>query len=426
MDQLIMKYIFFTFLSFYSTSFLLAQGLIPINKSDLNEMDRFESSSFGFSEDRPIKYSLEKYVPPVLNQGNTSTCVGFAMGYYGISTIHNTYFDRSDEHEKLVHSFDPYYAYTLNDSNCDNGLNMLDAFRNFSIYGAKKMFFSPVDIDCDNPISEETQEKIQGYLSPYQLEKFEFIQTLNSRFIENVKTSIFNKLPVMIGTNITESLHDVGLNQGNALWSPKGDEKSIGGHAMCVVGFDDELNGGSFRIVNSWGTDWGDNGFFWLSYDDFYDKVDEAYVIKPYMIDFENQNSQVEFYEDYINLTTKDNLFNYEGVFDEDGPNGYGVEINKSNENKHASIGKFVNGLRDGNHLLFNESTVFGVLYEMGEIIEYEDLGFASDQNPIERQLMKFGRKLDVKRPTRNQIDSIIKNGRGVGKWKIRKSITGN
>jgi C1A family cysteine protease len=397
-----------------------SQGLKPINQSDLNEIDRFESSMLGFSGDLPSNYSLEKYVPPVLNQGETSTCVGFAMGYYGISTIHNAYFDRSNEYEKLIHSFDPYYAYTLNDSNCDNGLNMLDAFRNFSIYGAKKMFFSPVDIDCDNPINDESLENIQKYLSPYQLEKFEFIQTYNSRFIENVKTSIFNKLPVMIGTDITESLYDVGSKEGNVSWTPKGDEKSIGGHAMCVVGYDDDLNGGSFRIVNSWGSDWGENGFFWLSYDDFYDKVSEAYVIKPYRIDFENQDKIVYFYEDYLNINSENDSFNYEGVFDENGPNGFGVEINKSKENRHASIGKFVNGKRDGKHLLLNESSIFRVTYEMGEITESQDLGFASDQNQIERQLMKFGRKLNVKRPSSKEIDSIIKKG-SVGKWKIKK-----
>lgn len=418
-----MKKVLLAFLFINYLSFTHAQGLNPINQNDLNEMDRFESSMLGFSGDLPANYSLEKYVPPVLNQGDTSTCVGFAMGYYGISTIHNAYFDRSNEYEKLIHSFDPYYAYTLNDSNCDNGLNMLDAFRKFSIYGAKKMFFSPIDIDCENPISVETRENILDYLSPYQLEKFEYIQTINYRFIENVKISIFNKLPVIIGANITKSLLDVGSNKGNALWTPKDDEKSIVGHAMCVVGYDDDLNGGSFRIVNSWGADWGENGFFWLSYDDFYKTVDEAYVIKPYMIDFENQNKEVYFSDDYLNINSKNDLFNYEGVFDENGPNGYGIEINKSSENEHASIGKFVNGKRDGKHLLLNESSIFGVTYEMGEIIESQDLGFASDQNQIERQLMKFGRKLNVKRPSSRQIDSIIKKG-SVGKWKIRKSRT--
>jgi cathepsin K len=34
---------------------------------------------------------------------------------------------------------------------------------------------------------------------------------------------------------------------------------------MTIVGYNDDLN--AFRIVNSWATDWGDNGFAWISYD---------------------------------------------------------------------------------------------------------------------------------------------------------------
>ncbi len=40
-----------------------------------------------------------------------------------------------------------------------------------------------------------------------------------------------------------------------------------GGHAMLVVGYDDERR--AFRVLNSWGPDWGDGGFFWLTYDYF-------------------------------------------------------------------------------------------------------------------------------------------------------------
>ena len=55
-----------------------------------------------------------------------------------------------------------------------------------------------------------------------------------------------------------------------------------------------------------------------------------------------------------------------------------------------------------------NESD-FRCCIQMGEIIESQDLGFSFDQNQIERQLMKFGRKLNVKRPSSRQIDSILK-----------------
>ena len=38
-------------------------------------------------------------------------------------------------------------------------------------------------------------------------------------------------------------------------------EPDVGGHAMCVVGYD----GDNFEIVNSWGTGWRNGGFAWLT-----------------------------------------------------------------------------------------------------------------------------------------------------------------
>ena len=35
-----------------------------------------------------------------------------------------------------------------------------------------------------------------------------------------------------------------------------------GGHAMVVVGYDDDKYGGAFEILNSWGTYWGNKGFY--------------------------------------------------------------------------------------------------------------------------------------------------------------------
>jgi len=41
------------------------------------------------------------------------------------------------------------------------------------------------------------------------------------------------------------------------------------GHAMAIVGYDDNKYGGSFRVLNSWGTDWADGGYVWVKYKDF-------------------------------------------------------------------------------------------------------------------------------------------------------------
>jgi hypothetical protein len=43
-----------------------------------------------------------------------------------------------------------------------------------------------------------------------------------------------------------------------------------GGHAVCIVGYDDNKvtadGTGAFRLVNSWGTGWGNAGYWWMSY----------------------------------------------------------------------------------------------------------------------------------------------------------------
>ena len=48
---------------------------------------------------------------------------------------------------------------------------------------------------------------------------------------------------------------------------PKSNEIKIGEHAMCIVGYDDNFNGGSFIIRNSWGVQWGKQGYGYIQYE---------------------------------------------------------------------------------------------------------------------------------------------------------------
>ena len=41
------------------------------------------------------------------------------------------------------------------------------------------------------------------------------------------------------------------------------------GHALCIVGYDDDKYGGAFEIINSWGSRWGNDGYMWIRYEDF-------------------------------------------------------------------------------------------------------------------------------------------------------------
>ncbi len=83
----------------------------------------------------------------------------------------------------------------------------------------------------------------------------------------DIKKAIIDGFPVTIGIMLgrsfgyirgtIESHNYQKIGPGNETW---------GGHAMLVVGYDDELNGGSFIIENSWSSSWGDRGFCAIKY----------------------------------------------------------------------------------------------------------------------------------------------------------------
>ena len=83
------------------------------------------------------------------------------------------------------------------------------------------------------------------------------------------KRSIAEGKPVVVGMNITESLKR--LTKMDHVWQPSGmsSDKVLGGHALCVIGYNDSL--GIFEIMNSWGPTWGDQGYFSVSYKNFFE-----------------------------------------------------------------------------------------------------------------------------------------------------------
>ena len=67
--------------------------------------------------------------------------------------------------------------------------------------------------------------------------------------------------PIVVGIRVYQGLFGVGADGEIPL--PEGNPS--GGHAMCLVGYDDGR--AAFRVRNSWGPGWGDGGDAWLPYD---------------------------------------------------------------------------------------------------------------------------------------------------------------
>ena len=87
---------------------------------------------------------------------------------------------------------------------------------------------------------------------------------------EKIREGLGKGYAVVFGLKITSDFYLLGdinkLEDMHYIGSLDGAD-SVGNHAMCIVGYDDNLNGGSFIVENSWGNTWGDKGFFACPYD---------------------------------------------------------------------------------------------------------------------------------------------------------------
>lgn len=91
----------------------------------------------------------------------------------------------------------------------------------------------------------------------------------------NLKTILLNKFPLIIGAKL-----DDGFMRANSSFIWKNASGGFEGyHAMAICGYDDSKN--AFRVINSWGKNWGDAGYTWLDYNYFSSVVFEAYIVYP-------------------------------------------------------------------------------------------------------------------------------------------------
>ncbi len=87
--------------------------------------------------------------------------------------------------------------------------------------------------------------------------------------LDAIKSALASGQPVMLSIRVYQNFpsraprpSDAGADWLPTIPLPKGRDK--GGHAILAVGYDDARR--AFIILNSWGTDWGGNGYAYLPY----------------------------------------------------------------------------------------------------------------------------------------------------------------
>ena len=396
-----------------------SQGLIPASVEDYNNVPsvRFDNQ-FGFTESIPEFYSLESYVPPVLSQEGNS-CTGFSIFYYGLSTQYNVELNITNSIDKTGHSFDPYFGYTIvnqerieSSEECDATNTMIEVLDILKSKGAKKQFYTP-HIECDSSFDESLSLGIKNYTNPYSIFDYEKIPALGGDLaVNNTKKQLLNNKPILLSARFPNNFEYSVQNDGN--YSPSDSElnnvenvlsrrnsgfsndelnefkKNNFDHAVTIIGYDDNIYGGAFRVVNSWGYQWGDDGYFWLKYKDFKILGYEAYVL-DLLIDV-NPKDKVQFSFDNYKRINYGNGETYEGEFSNDMFNGQGIYSYDSEVGRVNVIGNWNDSIMDGFFAIVNsDNEIYFGIYENGKYVENNAYGFfdEEDEEDLEKRKKK-------------------------------------
>ena len=77
--------------------------------------------------------------------------------------------------------------------------------------------------------------------------------------VQDMMESLNNNGPFLLALKWKDDWMNIKTQRGYPILKVKRTSKSIGGHAICVVGYDTSSE--TFKIRNSWGTRWGKGGY---------------------------------------------------------------------------------------------------------------------------------------------------------------------
>ncbi len=199
--------------------------------------------------------------PPVGNQGNEGSCVAFAIAY-GARSIEQYYRTNATSYNFDANIFSPEYVYNQTKfSDCGSGTAftiVLDLLQSQGVCSWQAMPYSDVNgcsmMPNTSQISNAANYKISSYVA------------IANKDQVAIKTMIASKHPVI--TNISADNSFVNAGPG-FIWSTYSGSGALP-HAILICGYDDTKH--AYKVMNSWGTAWGDAGFSWIDYDFYIQK----------------------------------------------------------------------------------------------------------------------------------------------------------
>ncbi|MFP4196398.1 MAG: fibronectin type III domain-containing protein [Methanomassiliicoccales archaeon] len=251
----------------------LGTGLAPPTERDWETMEgnlnMVSSAEGSVSGTDTLDLSTDPYFPQIKSQGGQGSCAAWALTYYAYGYMEakdNGWTEASSGNPEQLIS--PAWTYNLANGGYDGGSSI---YRNGMIleeWGAPTL--STMPYDPDDAVSWGDEESWRE--AP--LHRARDVHTMSysgESTVEDVKELVSSGTPVVFGFNANE--YSSGFSDGNYILSSEEYSASTINHAQTVVGWDDSVSDdgetGAFRVANSWGTDFAEDGYYWLTYDAF-------------------------------------------------------------------------------------------------------------------------------------------------------------
>lgn len=227
--------------------------------------------------DRPLVFSLKAYCPTPAYQGETGSCASFATAYSAYTIQRAIENEWTDTEQITREAYSAIYIHKqIVGEHCEEGSTLIDVAYHLKTKGDLKYNdFEGQGFSCINP-NYTTDDLPSNYAIKDFAALFSYKNLHDPSRLQKIKKVLaIDKKPVIVGLDVPIEI--AGLSPENFILKNTKDSPDLGGHGMVVVGYDEGRR--AFELMNSWGTEWGNNGFFWMDFDDFNERLRYAIVL---------------------------------------------------------------------------------------------------------------------------------------------------
>ena len=238
-------------------------GFIPENPAAYAATPKVSRYRAYFSPDA----DLSPLFPKPGNQGKQGSCVAWATAYAARSYLQAR---RQGENPSTPEQiFSPAFIFNqVKVGNCKDGGSIAEALSLMKTRGVASLAEFPYD---EQNCSRLPDAAVISDAKRFRIEDW---KRVDIEQLDDMKGQIYAGNPVIFGMFVSDGLEKLDKHQiYDDIDAPR-----VGGHAMVAVGYSEAKQ--AFKIVNSWGQDWADNGFGWISYRAMQKWTQNAFVMQ--------------------------------------------------------------------------------------------------------------------------------------------------